>query len=246
MIGIIGGTGLEKSNFLKNTETINLKTKFGNPSSKIITGDIENKKIAIISRHGTEHTITPTHVNNRANISALKEIGCNCIIATSACGSLREDIKPGDFVIPDQFIDFTKHRINTFYDSFEPGLMQHCPMADPFSAELRKIIETASKQSTVKLHTKGTILTIEGPRFSTRSESHMFRLWGADIINMSTAPETALANEANIPYAVIAISTDYDCWKTDEEPVSIDIVLKNFAKSVSKLVELLVYTVKLI
>lgn len=246
MIGIIGGTGLEKSDFFTNTETLLLKTKYGEPSSAIVTGKIGDKKIAIISRHGAGHTITPTNVNNRANILALKEIGCQYIIATSACGSLREGIKPGDFVIPDQFIDFTKHRINTFYDSFEPGKMQHCPMADPFSAELRKTIEKASKSVSIKLHTSGTIITIEGPRFSTRSESHMFRLWGADLINMSTAPETALANEAVIPYAVIAISTDYDCWRINEEAVSIEIVLKNFAKSVSKLIELLSYTVKLL
>jgi len=246
MIGIIGGTGLEKSKFLLNAEKLKISTEFGVPSSDVVTGFIRDKKVAVISRHGYAHTITPTHVNNRANISALKEIGCECIIATSACGSLRENIKPGDFIIPDQFIDFTRHRTNTFYDSFEPGQMQHCPMADPFSAELRTIIEAASKKSSIKLHTKGTIVTIEGPRFSTRSESHMFRSWGADIINMSTAPETALANEAKIPYAVIAISTDYDCWKTDEEPVSIDIVLKNFTKSVSKLIELLVNTVNLI
>ncbi|HOZ31067.1 MAG TPA: S-methyl-5'-thioadenosine phosphorylase [Bacteroidales bacterium] len=246
MIGIIGGTGLEKSNFLKNTEKFRVNTEYGEPSSEILTGYIENKKVAIISRHGSEHTITPTHVNNRANISALKDLGCKYIIATSACGSLREEIKPGDFVIPDQFIDFTKHRTNTFYDSFKPGEMQHCPMSDPFSAVLRTKIEQASKTVSVKLHTKGTILTIEGPRFSTRSESLMFRSWGADIINMSTAPETALANEAGIPYAVIAISTDYDCWKMNEEPVSIEIVLQNFAKSVTKIVELLHNTIKLI
>ena len=246
MIGIIGGTGLEKSNFIKKTEILQINTEFGKPSSGIITGYIENKKIAIISRHGLEHTITPTHVNNRANISALKEIGCKYIIATTACGSLRENIKPGDFVIPNQFIDFTKHRINTFYDSFEPKKMQHCPMADPYSAVLRTKIKEAAKTVSIKIHTEGTILTIEGPRFSTRSESNMFRSWGADLINMSTAPETALANEAGIPYAIIAISTDYDCWKTDEEPVSLEIVLQNFAKSVSHLIELLNNTVKLI
>lgn len=246
MIGIIGGTGLEKSNLFKQPEKLTVKTEFGNPSSEILTGFIGDKKVALISRHGIGHTITPTHVNNRANIAALKSLGCKYIIATTACGSLREHVKPGDFVLADQFIDFTKHRTSTFYDSFEPGVMQHCPMSDPYSEELRNKIYSASEGLGITVHTSGTIVTIEGPRFSTRAESNMFRLWGADLINMSTAPETALANEAGIPYAVIAISTDYDCWKNDEEPVSIDIVLENFRKSVNKLILLLEKTVKYI
>jgi len=246
MIGIIGGTGLEKSNLLKNPEKIVLSTEYGDTSSKVLVGQIEGKDVAIISRHGEDHTITPSHVNNRANIAALKKLGCTCIIATTACGSLRENIKPGDFVLVDQFIDFTKHRKSTFFDSFLPGEMQHCPMADPYSTELRTKISEAAKNIAVTIHNSGTVVTIEGPRFSTRAESNMFRLWGADLINMSTAPETALANEAGIPYAVIAISTDYDCWKNDEEPVSIDIVLANFKKSVDKLVDILAQTIKLI
>jgi len=246
MIGIIGGTGLEKSDLLKNPERIELNTEYGDPSSKILVGQIEGKDVAIISRHGEGHTITPTHVNNRANIAALKKLGCTYIIATTACGSLRENIKPGDFVLVDQFIDFTKHRKSTFFDSFLPGEMQHCPMADPYSTELRMKISEAAKDIAVIIHNSGTVVTIEGPRFSTRAESNMFRLWGADLINMSTAPETALANEVGIPYAVIAISTDYDCWKNDEEPVSIDIVLENFKKSVDKLVDILARTIKLI
>jgi 5'-methylthioadenosine phosphorylase len=244
MIGIIGGTGLEKSNIFTKPEKVTVTTKYGEPSSEILTGYIGDKKIALISRHGADHTITPTHVNNRANIEALKTLGCKCIIATTACGSLREEIEPGDFVLADQFIDFTKHRTSTFYDSFKPGEMQHCPMADPYSAEIRNKIAFAASELNIKIHKSGTIVTIEGPRFSTRAESNMFRLWGADLINMSTAPETSLANEAGIPYAVIAISTDYDCWKNDEHPVSIEIVLENFKKSVDKLLNLLVATIK--
>jgi 5'-methylthioadenosine phosphorylase len=244
MIGIIGGTGFEKSGILKNPQKVLVETEYGNPSPFIIHGTIDGKEVALISRHGQDHTITPTHVNNRANIAALKSLGCTHIIATTACGSLREEIKPGDFVIADQFIDFTKHRNNTFYDSFAPGEMMHCPMADPYSPFLREKIFSACENASVSFHRKGTIITIEGPRFSTRAESHMFRSWGADLINMSTAPETALANEAGIPYAVIAISTDYDCWKTGEEPVSIEIVMQNFRKSVDKLSAVLVEVIK--
>jgi len=245
-IGIIGGTGLEKSNLLLNPQKKKLTTKYGNPSSDILTGQMHGHDLAIISRHGEEHTITPTHVNNKANIYVLKEIGCDFIIATTACGSLREEIKPGDFVLADQFIDFTRHREITFFDEFTDGEMKHTPMAEPYSKSVGSLINIASENLNIKLHKKGTIVTIEGPRFSTKAESHMFRLWGADLINMSTAPETILANEIGIPYAVIAISTDYDCWKDDEAPVSIDIVLENFKKSVASLLDLLSETVSLV
>ena len=246
MIGIIGGTGLEKTTFIENPQKLKITTKYGEPSSEILTGKIFGNEIGILSRHGTEHTITPSNVNNRANITALKELGCKKIIATTACGSLRENIKPGDFVIPDQFIDFTKHRITTFYDSFEPHNMQHCPMANPFDEEIRKKIQVASQELAINLHTNGTIVTIEGPRFSTKAESNMFRLLGADLVNMSTAPEVILANEAGLKYAAIAISTDYDCWKDNEEAVSIDMILENFKKSVNNLIKVLIQTIGLI
>jgi len=246
MIGIIGGTGLEKNNILQDPEIISLSTKYGSPSSKILTGYISDKKVGIISRHGTDHSITPTNVNNRANIQVLKDLGCKKIIATTACGSLRENIKPGDFSIADQFIDFTRHRIITFYDNFENGNIKHCPMGDPFDKELRKKIENAAKDLNIEIHKKGTIVTIEGPRFSTKAESNMFRMLGADLINMSTAPEAILANEAELKYAVIAIATDYDCWKDDEESVSMEMVLANFRKSMNKLIELLINTIKII
>ena len=246
MIGIIGGTGLENSELFNNPKQIKLTTKYGEHSSEILTGEMFGHKIALISRHGRQHTITPTNVNNRANIVALKDLGCDMILATTACGSLREDIKPGDFVLADQFIDFTKHRVFSFHDSFEPEQMQHCQMAEPYSKELREKIKIAAQKSNITLHNAGTIITIEGPRFSTKAESNMFRMWGADMINMSTATETILANEMGIPYAVIAISTDYDCWKEDEEPVSIEIVLGNFKKSVESLIKLIADTIQLI
>lgn len=245
-IGIIGGTGLEKSNLLTNAKKVKLETKFGFPSSEILTGEMYGHTLAIISRHGINHTITPTHVNNKANLAALKEIGCDFVIATTACGSLRENFEPGDFVLADQFIDFTRHRDITFFDKFPAGEMKHTPMAEPYSKEIGKVISEAADKLGIKLHKQGTIVTIEGPRFSTKAESHMFRAWGADLINMSTAPETILANEIGLPYSVLAISTDYDCWKDDEEPVSIEAVLENFKKSVGKLLDLLAETIRII
>ena len=170
-------------------------------------------------------------------------LGCTHILATKACGSLRQEIGRGDFVVLDQFIDFTRHRPITFFESFEPHQMKHTPMADPFDPFLRsKLIETAYELK-MKLFETGTVVTIEGPRFSTRAESNMFRSWGADVINMSTAPEAILANELGIPYAAIAMSTDYDCWKTDEAPVTWGDVLKVFNQNVSYVIDLLVAVV---
>ncbi len=239
-IAIIGGTGLENPDILKNANTISVTTPYGDPSSELTTGKIEGKEVVILSRHGKDHLITPTGVNNRANIRTLKEQGCTYILATTACGSLREEIGRGHIVIPDQFIDYTRHRKVSFYDSFEKGMLKHTAMSDPFDLYLReKIIETAAEME-LNYHPRGTVITIEGPRFSTRAESNMFRIWGADVINMSTAPETALANEAQIPYAAIAISTDYDCWKTDETPVTWEEVLKVFSQNVKNVIKLLV------
>ncbi len=244
-IGIIGGTGLENIGTLLKSQKKIIKTKYGEPSSEILIGELHKHKIAIIVRHGEKHTITPTNVNNRANITALKSLGCDSIIATTACGSLRSNIKPGQFIIPDQFIDFTKHRKTSFFDSFEPNNMQHTPMATPYSKDIAIKIKEAANKLNLNIHENGTIITIEGPRFSTKAESNMFRLWGADLINMSTAPETILANEIGIPYSIIAISTDYDCWKDDEVPVSTELVIKNFHKNVQKLITLLTETIRL-
>ena len=240
-IGVIGGSGLEKLNMFDNPEEFEIPTPFGNPSSSFFKGVFNDKEIYILSRHGRSHTIPPTQVNNRANIHALKELGCKSIFATTACGSLREEIKRGDIVIPDQFIDFTVHRINTFHDYFQPGLLGHTAMPDPFSEDLRKLLIETASEIRLSFHSKGTVVTIEGPRFSTRAESNMFRILGADVINMSIAPEAALANEAGIPYAVVALSTDYDSWKHDEEPVTWENVLKVFEENVKQVTDLLVH-----
>lgn len=240
-IGIIGGSGLDDPKILKDAKEIEVDTPFGKPSSPLTLGKIEGKDVVLLARHGRKHTIPPTQVNNRANIHALKEQGCKAILATTACGSLRDKIERGDFVILDQFIDFTRLRKLTFYEQFPPGgaNAKHTAMPEPFDEELRKILIETSKELGFKTHNKGTVVTIEGPRFSTKAESKMFRIWGADVINMSIAPESILANEANIPYAVVAMSTDYDCFRDDIEPVSWEEVLKVFNENVDKVKELL-------
>ena len=243
-IGIIGGSGLDNPDILKDAKEINVDTTYGKPSSPLKIGKIHDIEVVLIARHGREHTIPPTQVNYRANIQALKDQGCSHILATTACGSLRDKIERGDLVILDQFIDFTRLRKISFFEEFTPGDMKHTPMADPYSEELRKILIETAKELDLKHHEKGTVVTIEGPRFSTRAESNMFRIWGADVINMSIAPETILANEANIPYAAIAMSTDYDCWKEDEAPVTWEEILEIFGKNVNNVVALLTNVIK--
>ncbi len=237
--GIIGGTGLERLSLFENARDVEVKTVYGAPSSPLLTGRIAGREVAILSRHGRDHTIPPTQINNRANIMALKEYGCEQIVAVTACGSLRAEIGRGHLVVLDQFIDFTRHRVTSFFESFTGGELKHTPMADPFHAGLRRKIIDMAVARQLTFHDAGTVVTIEGPRFSSRAESLMFRLWGADVINMTTAPEVILSNEAEIPYAAIAMSTDYDCWKMDEAPVSWEEVLKVFKENVSKVTGLL-------
>lgn len=239
-IAIIGGSGFENPEILKDSRTVVLETPYGNPSSDFKTGKIDGVEVCLLSRHGRHHEYPPSQVNNRANIWAIRELGCSHILATTACGSLRAEIGRGDLVFPDQFIDFTRFRANTYHDHFEPGNMQHVPMAEPFDEKLRRLLIDTAKQSEIKHHPSGTVITIEGPRFSTRAESNMFRIWGADIINMSLAPECILANELGIPYAAVAMSTDYDSWKHDEEPVTWEEVLKVFNENVKNVITLIV------
>jgi len=238
-IGIIGGSGLDDPGILKDTEEISIDTPYGEPSSPLSTGRIGKTDVAILARHGRKHQLNPTQVNNRANIHALKEAGCTHIFATTACGSLKEEIGRGDFILLDQFIDFTRHRKTTFFDSFEDGAT-HTSIADPFDEKLRNLLYETSVELNLNVHRKGTVVTIEGPRFSTRAESKMYRVWGADVINMSIAPEVTLANEAGIPYAAVAMSTDYDCWKEDEDPVTWNEILEVFNKNADNVIKLLV------
>jgi 5'-methylthioadenosine phosphorylase len=238
-IGIIGGSGLDDTGILKEPEEVNVETEFGSPSSPLLCGNIDGIAVVILARHGTKHQFSPTQVNNRANISALKNIGVTHIIATTACGSLREDIDRGHFVVLDQFIDFTRFRKTSFHDSFEGGVV-HTPMAHPFDQELRGKMYQTAELLKLKVHHSGCVVTIEGPRFSTVAESKMFRMWGADVINMSSAPEVMLANESKIPYAAVAMSTDYDCWKEDEIPVSWEEILAVFERNADNVKRLLV------
>lgn len=242
-IGIIGGSGLDDPHILDKQKEIDVDTPYGKPSSTLKTGKIGDVDVVIVARHGKEHTIPPTYVNYKANIYALKQEGCTHIIATTAVGSLREEIRRGDLVIIDQFIDFTRRRDVSFHEKFNPHDPKHTPMSEPFSKELRKQLIEGCKHLNLKHHEKGTVVTIEGSRFSTKAESRMFRLWGADIINMSVAPEAILANELGIPYAAIAMSTDYDCWKEDEDPVTWEAILKIFNENAKKVTDLLVYII---
>ncbi len=242
-IAIIGGSGLENPDILQDAQSIRLETPYGNPSSDFMTGQIEGVEVAVLSRHGRDHSIPPSQVNNRANIWAIQQLECTHILTTTACGSLREEIQRGDMVIPDQFIDFTRHRGITFFDKFKEGNLRHTPMADPFDKNLRTLLVESASALRFAFHSSGTVITIEGPRFSTRAESKMFRTWGADIINMSVAPECILANELGIPYAAVALSTDYDCWKTDEAAVTWEEVLEVFNKNVENVIQLLIRTI---
>jgi 5'-methylthioadenosine phosphorylase len=239
-IAIIGGTGLENPEILENAVSFEMETPYGKTDAPVRTGRINGEEVYLFSRHGTHHQIPPTHVNNRANIWAIRELGCTRIIATTACGSLKKEIAPGDLVFPDQFIDFTRFRANTFFDRFENGQLHHVPMGDPFDAGLRELLIRRAGELKLCFHERGTVVTIEGPRFSTRAESRMFRNWGADIINMSTAPECILANELEIPYAAVALSTDYDSWMEEEHPVTWEKVLEVFNRNIENVIKLLI------
>jgi 5'-methylthioadenosine phosphorylase len=243
VIGIIGGSGLDNPEILADARDVVVTTAYGEPSSPLRSGRIAGREVLLLARHGRGHTIPPTFVNNRANIRALADAGCTAILATTAVGSLRLEIGRGELVILDQLIDFTRRRAVSFHETFEPGAPAHTPMADPFDAGLRGLLAGACKELNIPCHEQGTVVTIEGPRFSTRAESHMFRAWGADVINMSTAPEAILAGEAGVPYAAVAMSTDYDCWKADEEPVTWEEILRIFHANAEKVTRVLVRAV---
>jgi len=242
-IAIIGGSGLDDPKLLRDYEEKDISTPYGKPSSKIICGKLAGLEVCFLSRHGRKHEIPPTQVNNRANIFALKGLGCTHILATTAVGSLKEEIRRGDFVILDQFIDFTRHRHITFHDDFKDG-PKHAPMANPFSDFLRNKIIRACGELGISHHPTGTVVTIEGPRFSTKAESRLFRAWGADVINMSISPEAILANELGVEYGAIAMSTDYDCWKEDESPVTWEAVLEIFKGNSDKMRGLLLKVIE--
>jgi 5'-methylthioadenosine phosphorylase len=222
-LGIIGGSGLYAMSGLQEIEEKDLSTPFGKPSAPIIVGTMEGQRVAFLARHGLGHHISPTEVNYRANIYALKSLGVERIVSISACGSLREDYIPGEIVIPDQVFDFTRDRKRSF---FEGGLVVHISVADPFCADLSQKLYDATLATGATVHAGGSFITIEGPRFSTKAESNTFRAWGMSIIGMTASPEAFLAREAEICYAVMAHVTDYDVWHISEETVTVDRVIE--------------------
>jgi len=226
-IGIFGGTGVYDSGFLQDSEELVIDTPFGKTSDSITVGIFKEKKIAFLPRHGKKHTIPPHMINYRANIWAFKELGIKRIIAPSAVGSLKEELKPGDFVLPSQFLDFTKSREGSFSEN---GLVIHISVADPFCPELQDIIWKTSQEQNVSMHKDCTYVCIEGPRFSTKAESKFFKSTGADIIGMTLVPECQLAREAQICYASISTVTDYDVWA--EKPVTAKEVIETLSKNV--------------
>ena len=235
MIGIIGGSGLEDPELLYNVEEVSVDTPYGG-HCPIKVGEINGVKVALLSRHGYKHELGPNEVPYKANIWALKELKCSAIIAVSACGSLREDIEPGTISFPAQFIDKTTNRDQSFS---EKGKVIHESMAEPFNEKIRKILTKASLKLGFTYSADTTLVTIEGPRFSSRAESELFRNWGCDLINMTTVPEVCLAKELKIPYQVINLVTDYDSWHETKEPVNFKMVLeimKGNAEKVKKLI----------
>ena len=228
-IGILGGSGLYQMEGLEQIREIRLTTPFGRPSDKIVLGKIEGQGVAFLARHGRGHRIPPTAINYRANIYALKSLGVRRVFSVSAVGSMKESINPGHLVLPDQFIDRTTQRMGTFFDQ---GVVAHVAFSDPICPMLSGVLAKASQEEGATVHRTGTYVCIEGPQFSTRAESKLYRQWGVDVIGMTNIPEAKLAREAELCYATIALVTDYDCWHETEEAVSVGAILSIMKRNV--------------
>src|SRR5512139_2949034 len=228
VLGIIGGSGLYNMSGLQNSETIDVETPFGKPSAPVVLGTISGKRVAFLARHGIGHHITPSEVPYRANIYALKSLGVRQIVSISACGSLQEQFAPGHIVIPDQIYDNTHKRARSF---FGDGLVAHVSVAEPFCHALSDQLETAVGAAGGVVHRGGSFITIEGPRFSTKAESHTYRAWGMSIIGMTASPEVFLAREAEMCYTTMAHVTDYDVWHVSEAPVTVERVIQTLNKN---------------
>lgn len=230
-IGIIGGSGLYKMEALKAVQEIQIDTPFGAPSDAVILGTLEETPVAFLARHGRNHHLSPSELPFRANIYAMKSLGVEYLISASAVGSLKEEAKPLDMVVPDQFIDRTKNRVSTF---FGEGIVAHIGFGDPICPHLAKVLKEAIASldlPDVTLHQGGTYVCMEGPAFSTRAESNLYRSWGATVIGMTNLPEAKLAREAEIAYATLALVTDYDCWHPDHDSVTVEMVIGNLMKN---------------
>ncbi|QKQ73338.1 S-methyl-5'-thioadenosine phosphorylase [Nostoc sp. TCL240-02] len=243
-IGIIGGSGLYKMDALKDIEEVHIQTPFGSPSDALILGTLDSTRVAFLARHGRNHTLLPSELPFRANIYAMKQLGVKYLISASAVGSLKEEAKPLDMVVPDQFIDRTKNRISTF---FGEGIVAHIAFGDPICKNLAAVLADAIASLNlpeVTLHRGGTYVCMEGPAFSTKAESNLYRSWGATIIGMTNLPEAKLAREAEIAYATLALVTDYDCWHPDHDSVTVELVIGNLLRNAANAQKVIQETVR--
>ncbi|MBI3753401.1 MAG: S-methyl-5'-thioadenosine phosphorylase [Deltaproteobacteria bacterium] len=236
IIGVIGGSGLYEMEGLKNVKEVKVKTPFGSPSDAYIVGKLGDVKMVFLPRHGRGHRILPSELNYRANIYGMKKLGAEWIISVSAVGSMREDIQPGHIVVVDQFFDRTKERVSSFFGN---GIVGHVEFADPVCPDLSNLLYDAGQSIGATMHKGGTYLCIEGPQFSTRAESKIYRKWGVDVIGMTNIPEAKLAREAEICYATLALSTDYDCWHETEESVTVEMILDTLKRNVATAKEII-------
>ncbi|PSB34869.1 S-methyl-5'-thioadenosine phosphorylase [Chlorogloea sp. CCALA 695] len=243
-IGIIGGSGLYKMEALKDVKEVKISTPFGSPSDALIVGTLAETSVAFLARHGRNHTLLPSEVPYQANIYAMKQLGVEYIISASAVGSLKAEAKPLDMVVPDQFIDRTKDRVSTF---FGEGIVAHIAFADPVCSQLAKVLREAIASlnlTDVTLHRGGTYICMEGPAFSTKAESHLYRSWDATVIGMTNLPEAKLAREAEMAYATLALVTDYDCWYPDHDSVTVEMVIANLQRNATNAQKVIQETVK--
>ena len=227
-VGLIGGSGVYDLEAIEGLEEQKLQTPFGAPSDSYFTGTLAGAPVAFLSRHGRGHRLLPTEINYRANVCGFKMLGCDALLSASACGSLREEYAPRHVVIPDQFIDRTRHRDDTFFGG---GIAAHAGLADPVCPALARTLERGARSGGLEVHFGGTYVCMEGPQFSTRAESHLYRAWGADVIGMTNLTEARLAREAEICYASLAFVTDYDCWREHTEDVSVETILAILAEN---------------
>jgi 5'-methylthioadenosine phosphorylase len=239
VLAVLGGSGMYEMQGLVDVEHVEVSTPFGTPSDAVVRGTFGGTTLLFLPRHGKGHRIAPHEINARANVCALKQLGATHLVSVSAVGSMREDVAPGDFVVVDQFIDLTKKRASTFFDG---GIVGHVPFADPVCDQLSAALAGAAERAKARVHRGGTYVCIEGPQFSSRAESLLYRSWGVAVIGMTAMPEAKLAREAELPFALLALATDYDCWHESEEDVSVEAILavmgRNTATARATLAEL--------
>jgi len=228
-IGVIGGSGLYDMEGLTRVKEVRVATPFGPPSDAVVIGDLEGVRVAFLARHGRGHRLSPSEINYRGNIYALKKLGVERIVAVSAVGSMKEALQPGHVVIPDQFVDLTKRRIGTFFDR---GVVAHISLANPVCRDVAGSLAEAARKTGATVHEGGAYLCIEGPQFSTRAESQIFRQWGVDVIGMTNLPEAKLAREAELCYATLALVTDYDCWHPEHDAVTVEAIIETLHRNV--------------